>query len=101
MNAQPARAKAAKPAGAKATFDWTDPLLLEDQLTEDARPQGRRRLRAERLQDVDHQQPDRRRVRRLGEERGGWRRDPRLRPGEGDEGPLGAEDRGEVQPARL
>ena len=39
-----------------------------------------------RREDVDHQQPDRRRVRGLGQER--RRRDPRLHPREGDEGAL-------------
>ena len=54
----------------------------------DPGPQGRRRLAAVRRQDVDHQQPDRRRVRGLGQER--RRRDPRLHPREGHEGALGA-----------
>ena len=52
-----------------------------------------------RQQDVDLQLADRRRVRRLGE--GRRRRDPRLHPREGDEGPVGAEDRRQVQPARV
>ena len=64
-----------------------------------ARARGRRRLPAERHQDVDHQLADRRRVRGLGQER--RRRDPRLHPGEGHEGPVGAEDRGQVLAARL
>jgi fatty-acyl-CoA synthase len=48
--------------------------------------QGRRRLQADRQQDVDHQLADRRRVRGLGQ--GRRRRDPRLRPGKGLEGPV-------------
>ena len=51
-----------------------------------ARAEGRRRLQAQRQQDVDHQLADRRRVRRLGQ--GRRRRDPRLRAREGREGPL-------------
>ncbi len=46
--------------------------------------QGCRRLQPERRQDVDHQQPGGRRVRRLGQGRRG--RDPRLRPRKGLEG---------------
>ena len=56
-----------------------------------ARQEGAGRLRAHRRQDVDHQQPDRRRVRGLGQgsERGRRRRpDPRLRAREGHEGPV-------------
>ena len=64
-----------------------------------ARAGRARRLPAVRQQDVDLQLADRRRVRRLGEDR--RRRDPRLHPREGDEGPVGAEDRGQVQPAHV
>ena len=55
---------------------------------DDARREGRRRLPAHRLQDVDHQLADRRRLRRLGEVDGARRRDPRLHPREGHEGPV-------------
>ena len=48
--------------------------------------EGRRRLRAHRQQDVDHQLADRRRVRGLGQ--GRRRRDPRLRPRQGRQGPV-------------
>ena len=61
--------------------------------------QGRRRLRAHRRQDVDHQLADRRRVRRLGQGRRG--RDPRLRAREGLEGPARAGDPRQGRPARL
>ena len=44
-----------------------------------------------RQQDVDHQLADRRRVRGLGQ--GRRRRDPRLRAGQGRQGPVDAEDR--------
>ncbi len=54
------------------------------------RHQDRRRLQADRREDVDHQFADRRRVRRLGEVRRAWRRDPRLRPRKGHEGPYRA-----------
>ena len=50
-------------------------------------------------QDLDHQFPGRRCLRRLGQ--GRFRRHPRLHPGEGHEGTLGAEDRGQVLAARL
>ena len=50
-------------------------------------------------QDVDLQLADRRRVRRLGQGRPG--RHPRLHPGEGHEGPVGAEDRRQVLAARV
>ncbi len=53
----------------------------------------------QRLQAVDHQLPHRRCLRRLGQGRRG--RDPGLRAGKGHEGPERAEDRGQVQPARL
>ena len=49
-----------------------------------AREEGRRRLLAQRQQDVDHQLADRRRVRGLGQ--GRRRRDPRLRPRQGRQG---------------
>ena len=65
----------------------------------DARAQRRRRLQAVRREDVDLQFADRRRVRRLGEDR--RRRDPRLHPRKGHEGTVGAEDRGQVQPAHV
>ena len=49
---------------------------------------GERRLSSDGLEDLDHQQPHRRRVRRVGEDRG--RRHPRLHSGEGLEGADGA-----------
>ena len=64
-----------------------------------ARAEGRRRLRADRRQDVDHQLADRRRVRGLGQ--GRRRRDPRLRAREGREGPERAGDPRQGRPARL
>ena len=57
----------------------------------------RRRLRAHRQQDLDHQQPDRRRLHRLGQGRCG--RDSRLHPGEGHEGAVGAADPRQDRPA--
>jgi len=45
--------------------------------------------------------PDRRRLRRLGEVGGPWRRNPRLRAGKGHEGSLGPEDRRQAVAARL
>ena len=72
---------------------------LRSGLDGDACAQRRRRLSAVRRQDVDLQLADRRRVRRVGE--GRRRRDPRLHPREGHEGAVGAEDRGQVQPARV
>ena len=64
-----------------------------------ARAQGRRRLPAQGIEDVDQQLADRRRVRRLGQ--GRRRRDPRLRPREGHEGTDGAGDPRQARPARL
>ena len=55
--------------------------------------------RAERLEDLDHQLGDRRRVRGVGE--GRCRRHPRLHPRKGHEGAERAEDRGQVLAARL
>ena len=55
--------------------------------------------RLSRRQDVDLQFADRRRVRRLGE--GRRRRHPRLHSRKGHEGAVRAEDRGQVQPARV
>ncbi len=55
--------------------------------------QNRERLCADRREDVDLQCADRRCLRRLGEVRGAWRQDPRLRARKGHEGPVGAEDR--------
>ena len=57
------------------------------------------RLCPEGQQDLDHQFPGRRCLRRLGQ--GRFRRHPRLHPREGHEGTLGAEDRGQVLAARL
>ena len=58
---------------------------LRSGLDAHAGQEGRWRLRAERLEDLDHQRGDRRRVRGLGEGRCG--RHPRLHPREGHEGP--------------
>ena len=58
-----------------------------------------RRLQPVRLQDVDHQLADRRRAGGLGQAR--RRRDPRLHPRARLEGHRDAQDRGQVQPARL
>ncbi len=63
------------------------------------RPRHRRRLSAERREDVDHQLADCRRVRGLGQ--GRRRADSRLRARKRHEGSVGAEDRGQVQPACL
>ena len=59
----------------------------------------RRRLPAERRQDLDLERADRRCVRGLGQDR--RRRDPRLYPRKGHEGPERPQDRRQVQPARL
>ena len=61
--------------------------------------EGRGRLLAQRRQDVDHQLADRRRVRGLGQ--GRRRRDPRLHPRQGREGPERAGDPRQGRPARL
>ena len=74
---------------------------LRSRRHEDAGREGRRRLPPDRHQDVDFQRAARRRVRDLGEVGGAWRRHPRLRAGEGHEGPLGAEDRRQAVAARL
>jgi hypothetical protein len=63
-----------------------------------ARPQGGRRLQPQRLQDVDHQQPDRRCLRGLGQ--GRRRADPRLRARKGLEGPERAGHPRQGRPAR-
>ena len=62
-------------------FGLTEPNHGSDPGSMITRAQGRWRLCAERLEDVDQQQPDRRRLRRLGQGRG--RPDPRLRAREG------------------
>ena len=98
---------AAEEIPAEARHRRIDRLLRPDRaqprlgpgLDDHARPRRARRLPARRQQDVDLELADRRRVRRLGEDR--RRRDPRLHPREGDEGAFGAEDRGQVQPAHL
>ena len=64
-----------------------------------ARAQGRRRLGAERRQDVDHAFARRRRIRRLGE--GRRRRDPRVHSRERHEGAVRAEDSRQVQLAHF
>ncbi len=61
---------------------------------------GRRRLRDFRQQDLDQQLALLRRLRGLGQERGAWRRDPRLRARKGHEGPRSAEDRRQDLAAR-
>ncbi len=83
---------AAQEVPAEARDRRVDRLLRADRarprvgsgLDDDARARGRRRLPARRQQDVDLQLADRRRVRRLGEDR--RRRDPRLRAREGHAG---------------
>ncbi len=64
-----------------------------------AREGGRRRLRAERLEDLDHQLADRRRAAGLGE--GRCRRHPRLPAGARHGRPDHAEDRGKIQRCAL
>ena len=66
---------------------------LRSRRHEDPRREGRRRLPADRHQDVDLQRADRRRLRGLGKVGGARQPDPRLRAGKGHEGPFGAEDR--------
>ena len=68
----------------------SDPGGMRTRAAED-----RRRLPSFRRQDVDHQFADRRRLRGLGQVRRAWRRDPRLRPREGHEGPVSAPKIGE------
>jgi branched-chain amino acid transport system ATP-binding protein len=63
-----------------------------------ARQEGRRRLCADRQQDVDQQQPDRRRLRGLGQ--GRRRADPGLRAREGLEGTVRARHPRQGGPAR-
>ena len=53
-----------------------------------ARARGERRVSSDGVEDLDHQQSDRRRVRRVGKD--GRRRDPRVHSREGREGPDGA-----------
>ena len=72
---------------------------LRSRIDAHAREARRRRLRAERLEDLDHQLADRRCVRGVGE--GRCRRYPRLHPGEGDAGAERAEDRRQVLAARI
>ena len=72
---------------------------LRSRRHEHPRRHGAGRLQALGLQDVDHQLADRRRAGGLGQAR--RRRHPRLHPGARHEGPRHAEDRGQVQPARL
>ena len=66
---------------------------LRSRRHEDPRREDRRRLPADRHQDVDFQRADRRRVRGVGEIGRAQQPDPRLHPGKGHEGPVGAEDR--------
>ena len=74
---------------------------LRSRRHEDPRREDRRRLPPHRLEDVDLELADRRRVRRLGEVRRARQPDPRLRAREGHEGPFGAEDRRQALAARL
>ena len=74
---------------------------LRSRLDEDEGRADRRRLSPDRLQTLDLQRADRRRLRDLGEILGAWRPNPRLHPGKGHEGPFGAEDRGQAVAARL
>jgi glutaryl-CoA dehydrogenase len=74
----------------------SDPAGMKTRAEED-----RRRLRADRREDVDLQRPDRRRLRGLGQVRA---HDGKIRgfmSGEGHEGPPRAEDRGQAVAARL
>ena len=88
--------RAAPEISAEARVGRMDRLLRPDRAGrrlrprrhEDARGKGRRRLSPDRLEDVDLQRADRRRVRGLGEVGGPRRRDPRLRAGKGHEGPV-------------
>ena len=68
---------------------------------EDPRREGVGRLSPDRHQDVDLERADRRRVRGLGQVGRARQPDPRLHPGEGHEGPVGAEDRRQAVAARL
>ena len=68
---------------------------------EDPRGEDAGRLPPERVQDLDHQRADRRCLRGVGEVGGARRQDPRLRARQGHARPLGAEDRGQAQLARL
>ena len=58
-----------------------------------ARREDEERLQADRHEALDHERADRRRVCRLGEIGGAWRRDPRLHPRARGEGSVDAEDR--------
>jgi glutaryl-CoA dehydrogenase len=64
---------------------------------EDPGQKDRRRLRAHRLEDVDLERADRRRVRCLGQVGSPWRRDPRLRARKGHEGAVSAQDRRQAE----
>ena len=74
---------------------------LRSRLHDDAGREGRRRLPADRHQDVDLQRPDRGRVRGVGEIGRARGQDPRLRAGEGHEGAVGAQDRRQAVAALL
>jgi glutaryl-CoA dehydrogenase len=81
-------------------FGLTEPNHGSDPQQHDhPRQEGAGRLQPVGQQDVDHQQPDRRRVRGLGQ--GRRRRDPRLRAGKGLEGPVGPGHPRQGGPARL
>jgi glutaryl-CoA dehydrogenase len=68
-------------------FGLTEPDAGSDPGGMKTRAEDRwRRLYPQRRQDVDLQRPHRRHLRGLGEVRGAWRQDPRLRAGEGHEG---------------
>jgi glutaryl-CoA dehydrogenase len=72
-------------------FGLTEPNHGSDPGSMVTREESAGRLFAVRLEDVDHQLADRRRVRRVGEARRKRRgRDPRLHPREGLEGAVGA-----------
>jgi hypothetical protein len=81
-------------------FGLTEPDAGSDPggMTTRAR-KDRQRLRHLGGEDLDFQRAHRRRVRDLGEDR--RRRDPRLRAGEGREGALRAQDRGQAVAARV
>jgi glutaryl-CoA dehydrogenase len=67
-------------------FGLTEPDAGSDPGGMKTRRRRPRRLCAERREDVDFQRADRRCLRGLGQVRGAWRQDPRLRAGQGHEG---------------
>ena len=98
---------AAQPISAEARERRVDRLLRTDRaesrlgsrLDGDPGAVGARRVQAFGRQDLDFEFADRRRVRRLGQDR--RRRDSRLHPREGNARTIGAENRRQVQPAHV